>query len=81
MDHLSQIGYLLRSPGGRAEIAEDHGWDDAEEPEGEDEPLDAWVCSDFLRVLAEETLNTLTEALEPFEATPTDTPSGDTASA
>ncbi|WP_330294714.1 hypothetical protein [Streptomyces sp. NBC_00503] len=73
VDHLSQVGYLLRSPGGRAEFAEDQGWGDAEEPEGEDEPLDAWVCSAFLRALAEETLNTLTGALESFGAA-TDTP-------
>ncbi|THA51449.1 hypothetical protein [Streptomyces sp. A1136] len=72
-DHASRVGYLLRSPGGRAEMAEDHGWDEEDEEDeaagaaDEDEPLDAWVCPAFLRDLAEETLTTLKDALKGFE--------------
>ncbi|KPI29820.1 hypothetical protein OV450_7271 [Actinobacteria bacterium OV450] len=69
-DHASRIGYLLRSPGGRAEMAEDHGWEEEDEAAGtadDDEPLDAWVCPAFLRDLAEETLATLKDALKGFE--------------
>lgn len=70
-DHLNQVGYFLRSPGGRAEMAEYHGWDDEDEEYGEgdveEEALDAWVCPAFLRGLAEETLTTLTDALRSFE--------------
>lgn len=80
-DHLTQVGYLLRSPGGRAELAEEHGWDEtdgADEPQGEDEPLDAWVCPAFLRSLAEEALGILTAALDAFETTPSDLPAGHT---
>ncbi|GHG61787.1 hypothetical protein [Streptomyces griseocarneus] len=58
-DYANRIGYLLRSPGGRAEIAEDYGWDEEDEEEHEDEPLDAWVCPAFLHDLAEETLTAL----------------------
>lgn len=64
------VGYLLRNPGGRAEMAEDHGWGDDEGDDGaaDDEPLDAWVCPAFLRDLADEALATLTDALEGFAA-------------
>lgn len=55
-DHTSRVGYLLRSPGGRAEISEDYGWDSEDEEDHEDEPLDAWVCPAFLHELAAETL-------------------------
>ncbi|PBC80303.1 MULTISPECIES: hypothetical protein [unclassified Streptomyces] len=58
-DHLNRVGYLLRSPGGRAEFAEDYGWDDEDEDEYEEEPLDAWVCPAFLHDLADETLDAL----------------------
>ncbi|GAB7035810.1 hypothetical protein AB0G35_15145 [Streptomyces sp. NPDC021749] len=58
-DHVNRIGYQLRSPGGRAEISEYYGWDEEDEEDLEDEPLDAWVCPAFLRDLADETLTTL----------------------
>ncbi|OKK19441.1 hypothetical protein AMK16_15130 [Streptomyces sp. CB00455] len=61
-DHASEVGYLLRSPGGRAELGEQHGWDGDEDGNG-DEPLDGWVCPQFLRGLAAETLDTLKGAL------------------
>ncbi|MGW7104319.1 hypothetical protein [Streptomyces sp. NPDC054838] len=69
-DYAARVGYLLRSPGGRAELAEDLGWDD-EDPDEEaagDEPLDAWVCPGFLRELADEALATLTDAVKDFES-------------
>ncbi|MFG2982232.1 hypothetical protein ACGFYQ_13395 [Streptomyces sp. NPDC048258] len=85
-DHANRVGYLLRSPGGRAEISEDHGWDEEDEEDvqegqedggaGGDEPLDAWVCPAFLRDLADETLDTLTDALAAFEDLPTETGDG-----
>lgn len=68
-DHANRIGYLLRSPGGRAEIAESYGWDEEypEEEDQQDEPLDAWVCPSFLRALAEETVDELVDGLTAFE--------------
>ncbi|WP_328929493.1 hypothetical protein OG429_36280 [Streptomyces sp. NBC_00190] len=84
-DYASQVGYLLRSPGGRAEIAEYDGWDedgeDGEDGEGgdgpgEDEPLDAWVCPAFLRELASETIGTLRGALAAFDDVPTESRDG-----
>ncbi|MFD8980360.1 hypothetical protein [Streptomyces sp. NPDC059564] len=84
-DYLNQVGYFLRSPGGRAEIAEYYGWDDEDEEyaegDAEEEALDAWVCPEFLRGLAEQTLSTLTEALESFETAQDDEPSEQTQSA
>ncbi|WP_330328805.1 hypothetical protein OHS33_02995 [Streptomyces sp. NBC_00536] len=65
-EHLAQVGYFLRSPGGRAEIAEHHGWDaeeEGDEGDEEGEPLDAWVCAAFLRGLGQEALGALTDAL------------------
>ncbi|GAA3050887.1 hypothetical protein FHS39_001008 [Streptomyces olivoverticillatus] len=67
-DYTNQAGYLLRSPGGRAEIAEYYGWDEEDEDDQEDEPLDAWVCPAFLHDLADETLAALTAGLRSFEA-------------
>ncbi|MFF7725494.1 hypothetical protein [Streptomyces sp. NPDC008001] len=70
-DYTNQVGYLLRSPGGRAEISEYYGWDEEDEDEdeeGEEEPLDAWVCPAFLHDLAEETLGTLRGGLASFTA-------------
>ncbi|MEV7793507.1 hypothetical protein AB0O68_16165 [Streptomyces sp. NPDC087512] len=58
-DWLNGIGYQLRSPGGRAEIADDYGWYEEDEQDRDDAPLDAWVCPAFLRGLADETRLTL----------------------
>ncbi|UQI45602.1 hypothetical protein M1P56_15205 [Streptomyces sp. HU2014] len=69
-DYANQVGYFLRSPGGRAEIAEYYGWDEWDEADGpgdENEPLDAWVCPAFLREVAEETLAELAGGLRSFE--------------
>ncbi|MEU5048806.1 hypothetical protein [Streptomyces sp. NPDC021096] len=66
-DWVNQVGYLLRSPGGRAEISESHGWSEEDETEHEDVPLDAWVCPEFLCDLADETLGTLKDGLRDFE--------------
>ncbi|GGY01599.1 hypothetical protein [Streptomyces hiroshimensis] len=66
-DYTNQVGYFLRSPGGRAEIAEYYGWNEEDEADQEDEPLDAWVCPDFLRDLAEDTLVELSSGLRAFE--------------
>ncbi|MFG3552083.1 hypothetical protein [Streptomyces sp. NPDC047725] len=49
----------MRSPGGRAEIADDYGWYEEDEQDRDDAPLDAWVCPAFLRGLADETRLTL----------------------
>ncbi|MEV4440210.1 hypothetical protein AB0K09_14510 [Streptomyces sp. NPDC049577] len=69
-DWTNQVGYLLRSPGGRAEISEYDGWDEKDE-EGEAdqeyEPLDAWVCPEFLHDLAEKTLVELKSGLAAYE--------------
>ncbi|MFE0043929.1 hypothetical protein [Streptomyces albireticuli] len=67
-DYANQVGYFLRSPGGRAEIAEYYGWDEEDEPGEESEALDAWVCPAFLRDVAEETLGELASGLRSFEA-------------
>ncbi|MEH6373100.1 hypothetical protein V7793_01855 [Streptomyces sp. KLMMK] len=66
-DYASQVGYFLRSPGGRAEIAEYYGWNEEDEADQEDEPLDGWVCPAFLRDLAEDTLLELASGLKAFE--------------
>ncbi|MFH8569351.1 hypothetical protein [Streptomyces sp. NPDC017993] len=78
-DHANRIGYLLRSPGGRAEIAESYGWDEEEEEDPEDDPLDAWVCPAFLHDLAEETIAELEDGLESYETAEAegDEPGGD----
>ncbi|MBB5122305.1 hypothetical protein [Streptomyces eurocidicus] len=68
-DYANQVGYFLRSPGGRAEIAEYYGWAEeggAGEPGDESEPLDAWVCSAFLRDVAEGTLAEPASGLRSF---------------
>ncbi|WP_144440811.1 hypothetical protein [Streptomyces roseifaciens] len=75
-DYASQVGYFLRSPGGRAEIAEYYGWDQEDEADQEDEPLDGWVCPDFLRDLAEDTLLELTSGLRSFEPADAEVPAG-----
>uniref|UniRef100_A0AAU2JKR0 Uncharacterized protein n=1 Tax=Streptomyces sp. NBC_00049 TaxID=2903617 RepID=A0AAU2JKR0_9ACTN len=66
-DHLTLVGYLLRTPGGRAELAEDHGWDEDDEDDEGGEPLDGWLCPAFLHGLAAETLEALTDGLKSFE--------------
>ncbi|WDT58820.1 hypothetical protein [Streptomyces sp. G7(2002)] len=45
----ARTGYLLRSPGGRAELRSWHA----------DAPLERWLCHDFLRGLAHEALGNL----------------------
>ncbi|MFF3763112.1 hypothetical protein ACFYYR_03350 [Streptomyces sp. NPDC001922] len=65
-DAANSAGYQLRSPGGRAEIAEYYGWDEEDEAEHEDVALDAWVCPVFLEGLAEDTLTELRSGLEAF---------------
>ncbi|MFC5149972.1 hypothetical protein [Streptomyces aureoversilis] len=73
-DYASQVGYFLRSPGGRAEIAEYYGWNEEDEADQEDEPLDGWVCPAFLRDLAEDTLLELASGLRAFEQADAEVP-------
>ncbi|MFG2490418.1 hypothetical protein ACGFSD_04985 [Streptomyces caniferus] len=75
-DYANRIGYLLRSPGGRAELAEDYGWDEEEQADDEEERVEAWVCSAFLHELADKTLEVLTDALQSFEPAGGDEPGG-----
>ncbi|MFI1968841.1 hypothetical protein [Streptomyces cinnamoneus] len=67
-DDMNQAGFLLRSPGGRAELAEPYGWDEEDEAEQDDEPLDAWVCPAFLEELADDTLGELRAGLRALRA-------------